>query len=189
MLPHFTKVLPAVELQEPVYNNLFEITFAFPKILNLSTKDQDIMMMSANKISLDITKPLGVVKQKFKYSERLYVNTPTSTAIESLTVDFTINVDDKFSMRTWNYMEKWRRLGHNSQTGALHYKRDMVGGLTLHVGDREGTVIRRVEYKNVMCLGLNAQEFQWETGNILSGTATFCSDYWIDQYYDITATA
>ena len=188
MIGHFTRVAPiATDMYEPVYKNLFELSFTFPKLLALSQKDADIMMMSANKIDLDLTKNLSVAKQNFKYAERLYAKTPSETAIQSFTVDFAINVDDKFSMRSWNYMKKWYDLGWNSQTGELHYKRDMVGGIVANIHDREGIVLRRVEFKNVMCLGVSAQNFSWTDAEILSGTATFACDYWIDQYHDIVA--
>jgi hypothetical protein len=189
MLGHFNRITPtATALEEPLYGNLFEVTFTFPDILKLSPKDHDIMMIAAKKISLDTTTKIATTKQKFKYSDRLFVKTPDSTAIENLTIDYNINVSDQFSMRTWNYLRKWYDLAWNSQTGELHYKRAMVGTIVAHIHDREGIVLRRVEYRNVQLLGLSSMDFSWESNDILSGTATFCADYWIDQYFDITAS-
>lgn len=188
MIPHFTRQAPiTTEMYEPLYKNLFEVHFSFPKLVGLSQKDSDIMMMSANKVDLDLTPKLDVATQAFKYSQRLYARTPSKTALESFTIDFAMNVNDKNSILTWNYMKNWYDLGWNSQTGELHYKRDMVGGIVAHIHDRAGIVVRRVEFINVMCLGVQAMNFAWSESDILSGQATFACDYWIDQYWNVTA--
>ena len=54
-LPHFSNVTPATNLNEPLYNNLFEITFNFPQILELSDGDQELMMLSSKGISGHVT--------------------------------------------------------------------------------------------------------------------------------------
>lgn len=186
MLAHFLNVTPtATNLEEPLYSNLFEITFTFPTILKLNTTlDQRIMMMNAMNIDLNLTPELGVKEQKFKYSDRVFLITPEKTSIE-FEIEFNINVDNSFSIRTWNYMKKWYDLAWNSQTGELHYKADMVGGIVAHIHDREGVVVRRTEFKNVMCRGVEGMKFSWEGADIIKGKAMFVADYWIDQYYDI----
>ena len=56
-LPHFNSVVPtATNLEEPVYPNLFEVTFNFPALLELTDGDQDIMMLNTTKIAGHITK-------------------------------------------------------------------------------------------------------------------------------------
>lgn len=186
MIGHFNRIAPiATDFHEPLYKNLFEVHFTFPRLLGLTQKDSDIMMMSASKIDLALTPKLDVVDQQFKYSKRLYAKTPSDTTLKSFTVDFAINVDDRFSMRSWNYMKNWYDLGWNSQNGELHYKRDMIGGITAHVHDRDGVVVRRVEFKNVMCLEVGAMAFSWGEDGIMGGTVTFCADHWIDQYFNV----
>lgn len=186
MLPHFTKITPtATDNHEPLYQNLFEVTFTFPKILGLTEDDSRIMMLNAKNINLDVTPNLEPVSQKFKYSTRLYLTTPKSTSIDNLEINFNINVDDNFSMRTWNYMKKWYDLAWNSQTGELHYKKDMIGEVVAHIHDREGVVIRRTEFKNCQLKSIDSMNFDWGEDGIISGKASFASDYWVDQYFDI----
>ena len=190
MLPHFSRITPtATDFHEPLYQNLFEVTFTFPEILGLSDDDARIMMINSTNINLDLTPTLETVSQKFKYSTRLFLTTPKSTSIENLEINFLINVDDNFSMRTWNYMKKWYDLAWNSQTGELHYKRDMVGTIVAHIHDREGVVIRRTEFKNCQIKGIDSLNFTWEQDGIISGKANFASDYWVDQYFDISSEA
>jgi hypothetical protein len=185
MLPHFNNVTPtATDFHEPLYQNLFEVTFAFPSILKLVGEDPQVMMINTTSIDLDLTPKLSVTTQRFKYSDRAYVQTPDSTIVE-FSLDFNINVDKNFSMKTWNYLRKWYDLAWNSQTGELHYKEDMVGAVTAHIHDRAGVVIRRVAFQNVQILGVDGMSFNWDGNDIISGKADFVADYWIDQYYNI----
>jgi hypothetical protein len=187
MLAHFDRITPtATQLYEPLYSNLFEVTFTFPALLNLNnTVEQNIMMIATKNIDLDLTPSLSVEQQKFKYAGRNYISTPTDTTIRNLKLNFNINVSDTFSIQTWNFMKKWYDLAWNSQTGELHYKRDMVGTIVAHIHDRKGQVIRRVEFRNCQITGIDSQTFTWDNASILDSSATFTADYWIDSYYDI----
>ncbi len=185
MLPHFTSQTPTgTDLHEPLYSNLFEVTFAFPTILGLTQDDFKIMMLNALNITIDMTPEIEAKGQKFKFSDRMYLMTPSKTSFE-FEINFNINVDNQFSIRTWNYMKKWYDLAHNTQTGELHYKRDMIGSIVAHIHDREGVVVRRTEFKNVQLRGLKGMEFNWSGSEMISGTAKFVADYAIDQYYDV----
>lgn len=187
MLAHFNNVTPtATKLEEPLYSNLFEVTFTFPETLKLGTTDKDIMMLNTRNISLDLTKNLKVEEQYFKYSGRLFLNTDKgNSVIKDMKLKFNINVNDKFSITTWNYLKKWYDLAWNSQTGELHYKKEMVGSIVAHIHDRRGVVVRRVEFMNVQIFGLDGMTFTWDNEGIIEGEASFISDYWIDQYFDI----
>jgi hypothetical protein len=185
MLPHFKNVTPtATEFNEPLFQNLFEVTISFPPILKLTGEDPKAMMINTNSIDLNLTPDLSVIKQKFKYSDRAYVHTPDTTTVE-FTLDFYINVDSNFSMKTWNYMKKWYDLGWNSQTGELHYKKDMVGAVTGHIHDRAGVVVRRASFQNAQIIGLDGMAFSWKGNDAIDGKAKFIADYWVDQYYNI----
>ncbi|MFM2393338.1 MAG: hypothetical protein RLZZ546_1320 [Bacteroidota bacterium] len=188
-LAHFTNVTPtATNLYEPLYGNLFEITFQFPSILGFKNNqtEMNMMMLNARNIKLELTKNLKVEKQFFKYSGRQFLNVnKENSIIEDLDINFNVNVDDKFSMTTWNLLKKWYDLAWNSQTGELHYKREMVGEIIVHVHDRQGIVIRRVEFKNVQLYGVKEQEFNWDEESILDTNAKFIADYWTDVYFDI----
>jgi hypothetical protein len=190
MLAHFNNVIfPSAEgMDEPLYSNLFEVTFSFPDTLELSDEDAQIMMLNTTNITLPLTPKLTTVTQSFKYSGRVYLKTPTpeDTTLQDINLNFNINVDDRFSMKTWNYMKKWYDLAWNSQTGELHYKREMAGQIVAHIHDRQGVVIRRVEFRNAQITGVGQHEFSWGENGIISGSATFVADHWIDSYFDIT---
>lgn len=189
MLSHFTNVVPiGTSNAEPLYGNLFEITFEFPPILGFKNNqtEMNMLMMSARSIKLDTTKELTKHAQYFKYAGRQFLNVKKENSIiEDMEIAFNINVDDKFSMTTWNFLKKWYDLAWQSQDGSLHYKREMVGSVVAHIHDRQGIVIRRVEFKNVQLYGLSEMEFTWDEEKILDTRAKFIADYWVDLYYDV----
>ena len=66
-LPHFTQLLvtgspggPGTKPQEPVYLNLFEITFILPTILQAQGRDPILMLQQANSVTLDLTKDIDI---------------------------------------------------------------------------------------------------------------------------------
>lgn len=190
-LAHYNNITPintSGKEYEPLYGNLFEVNFEFPKSLKhaVTSIEMSIMMLSAVNINLDLTKELGVVKQYFKYSGRQYLTTNKDNSIISgLKIKFNINVSDTFSMTTWNLLKQWYDNGWNSQTGQLHYKRNNTGRIIAHIHDREGVVIRRVSFEAVQLTGITGMSFAWDNETILDCEGTFIADYWIDMYYDL----
>lgn len=189
-LPHFTQLLmtgspggPGTKPQEPVYNNLFEITFILPTILQAQGRDPILMLQQATNINLDLTKQLDIKDQRFKYSTRAFLTTPSQTHIE-FDIKFNVNVNEQGSMETWNTLKAWYDLVWNSQNGTLHYKSDIIGTLVVNQHDRKGVIIRRVTFQNTQLRGVEQMSLDWSNNDIWSVTANFVADYWIDEYID-----
>ena len=189
-LPHFTQLLmtgspggPGTKPQEPVYNNLFEITFILPTILQAQGRDPILMLQQATNINLDLTKQLDIKDQRFKYSTRAFLTTPSQTHIE-FDIKFNVNVNEQGSMETWNTLKAWYDLVWNSQNGTLHYKSDIIGTLVVNQHDRKGVIIRRVTFQNTQLRGVEQMSLDWTNNDIWSVTANFVADYWIDEYID-----
>jgi len=134
-LPHFTNLVvagapggPGTTPQEPVYTNLFEITFVLPTVLQSQSRDPIIFLQQALSIDLNTTNiALATSEQRWKYTTRKFLNAgPTTTSIDSLQVKFNVNVNNQGSMETWAGLRAWYDLGRNSQDGYLHYKADTI---------------------------------------------------------------
>ena len=190
-LPHFTQLLmtgspggPGTKPQEPVYLNLFEITFILPTILQAQGRDPILMLQQANSVTLDLTKDIDIKDQRFKYSTRAFVTVPNQTHIE-FDIKFNVNVNDQNSMETWNVLKAWYDLVWNSQNGTLHYKSDIIGTIIVNQHDRKGVVLRRVTFQNAQIKGIDGISLAWGTNDIWSDvTGKFVADYWIDEYID-----
>jgi hypothetical protein len=191
-LPHFTQLQmtgspggPGTDPQEPVYLNLFEITFILPTILQAQGRDPIMMLQQASKIPLALTEAINVTTQKFKYSTRAFLQTPEKTHVE-FDIPFNVNVDNNGSMVIWNTLRAWYDLVWNSQNGYLHYKSDIIGTIIVNQHDKKGVVLRRVTYQNCQIKNISSPELSWSSaGDIWTDvTAGFVADYWVDEYID-----
>jgi hypothetical protein len=193
-LPHFTQLQmtgspggPGTQPQEPIYKNLFEVTFILPTILQAQGRDPVLLLQQATNVDLAaLTPEIASSKQRFKYSERAFLNAgPASTTYEP-TIKFNVNVNNQGSMETWNTLKAWYDLAWNSQNGYLHYKADLIGTIIVNQHDKKGLVIRRVTFQNCQLQSITGfGTLQWEqSGGIDECSAKWIADYWIDEYID-----
>ena len=191
-LPHFTQLQgvgspggPGTLPDEVVYLNLFEITFILPVILQAQGRDPILLLQNATKIDLNLTEfDITSKQQRFKYSTREFLSTPTKTSGE-IVIPFQVNVNQQGSMENWNTMKAWYDLAFNSQNGALHYKSDLIGTIIVNQHDKKGVVLRRVTFQNCQLYKLSGYSLDWSSNNIIDNVSgTFTYDYFIDEYID-----
>jgi hypothetical protein len=193
-VPHFTQLQmtgspggPGSEPQEPVFKNLFEITFVLPTILQAQGRDPVLLLQQATSVNLGaLTPDLGNTKQRFKYSERAFIKAGPGSTTADVDIKFNVNVNNQGSMESWNAIKAWYDLGWNSQNGYLHYKADTIGTIIVNQHDKKGFVLRRVTFQNCQIQnisGFGSLEFN-QGGDIDAFTAKWISDYWIDEYID-----
>jgi hypothetical protein len=194
-LPHFTQISnvgspggPGTLPDEVVYLNLFEVTFILPVILQAQGRDPILLLENATKIDLNAANltafDIQSVTQRYKYSTREFLTTPTKTSGE-VNIPFQVNVNQEGAMETWNTMKAWYDLVFNSQNGSLHYKSDLIGTIIVNQHDKKGVVLRRVTFQNVQMKKLDGYDLDWSSNDIIKEvTANFVWDYFIDEYID-----
>jgi hypothetical protein len=192
-LPHFTQLQmtgspggPGTDPQEPVFMNLFEITFILPTILQAQGRDPVLLLQQATDIDLNLTnKSIGVKDQRFKYTTRAFLEAgPAETHIDNIGIKFNVNVTSGGSMETWNTLRAWYDLAWNSQNGYLHYKADTIGTMIVNQHDKKGLVLRRVTFQNVQLKDVTSPSMDWSSKEIFQAQANFVCDYWIDEFID-----
>jgi hypothetical protein len=176
---------PGTQPHEPLYKNLFEITFILPTILQAQGRDPIMLLQQATSITMDLTPDIDRAEQKFKYSTRKFVGTPTTTSLET-TIKFNVNVNKSGQMEVWNTLKAWYDLVWNSQNGSLHYKADIIGTLVVNQHDRKGLILRRVTLQNAQVYGISSiSDLTWGGGaEIFDADVKIVCDYWIDEYID-----
>jgi hypothetical protein len=194
-LPHFTNISnvgspggPGTLPDEVVYLNLFEITFILPVLLQAQGRDPILLLENATKVNLggaNLTAfDVGQQQQRFKYSTREFLTTPTKTSGE-ISIPFQVNVNNQGSMETWTTLKAWYDLVFNSQNGALHYKSDIIATIIVNQHDKKGVVLRRVTFQNCQLKSLTGWDLDWASNAIVPDvTATIVYDYFIDEYID-----
>lgn len=190
-LPHFSQLQmtgspggPGTKPEEPVYLNLFEITFIMPTVLQAQGRDPIMMLQQATKVSLNLTEAIGIASQRFKYSTRAFMTTPEKTHIE-FDINFNVNVNDKGNMTIWDTLKAWYDVVWNSQNGTLHYKADQIGTIIVNQHDKKGVVLRRVTFQNCQIKNVSGIDLDWSSTSIWENvSAGFVADYWVDEYID-----
>jgi hypothetical protein len=193
-LPHYTNISnvgspggPGTLPDEVVYTNLFEITFILPVILQAQGRDPILLLENATKAPDNgtlTTFDVGEAEQRFKYSTRKFLTTPTKTAGE-IDIPFQVNVNQQGSMEQWATLKAWFDLVFNSQNGSLHYKSDLIGTIIVNQHDKKGVILRRITYQNCQLKSLTGWAMDWASAAIVQEvTGKFVYDYFIDEYID-----
>ncbi len=168
---------------EPVFQNLFEISFVLPTILQAQKRDNVMLLQQATNVTLNLTPEIAEATQKFKYSTRVFLKTPEKTHTD-FTIKFNVNVNTAGSMESWNALKAWYDLAWNSQNGTLHYKADTIGTVIVNQHDKKGLVLRRVTFQNAQIQSVGAIDLSFDSNEIWTVEAKFISDYWIDETID-----
>ena len=184
-LAHFTNIESHYSKWEPIYQNLFEIDIILPDVLRPIHPDAtSLLLQNATKVTLPAYKDLEVVKQFFKYSSRICLKTPSDTSLENINITFNVNQNDGKQMFTFRMIKDWYDLSWNNEDGSLHYKKNCVGEMVLYQHDKEGQVIRRITYHNVLCKMFSLGDaVDWSQNDVFTCEATFAADYWEDYYF------
>jgi hypothetical protein len=193
-LPHYTNISnvgspggPGTLPDEVVYTNLFEITFILPVILQAQGRDPILLLENATKAPDNApltTFDISDAEQRFKYSTRKFLTTPTKTSGE-IDIPFQVNVNQQGSMEQWATLKAWFDLVFNSQNGSLHYKSDLIGTIIVNQHDKKGVILRRITYQNCQMKSLTGWAMDWATAGIVQDvTGKFVYDYFIDEYID-----
>lgn len=192
-LPHYTQLSnvgspggPGTFPDEVVYLNLFEITFVLPVILQAQGRSPILLLENALNVAFNLTQFEGIAstQQRFKYSTREFIKTPTKTS-GNIEIKFNVNVNQEGSMENWNTLKSWYDLVFNSQNGTMHYKSDLIGTIIVNQHDKKGVVLRRVTFQNAQMVKLSGYNLDWASNSIIESIqADFVYDYFIDEYID-----
>lgn len=191
-LPHYTQLLgvgspggPGTLPDEVVFKNLFEITFVLPVALQAQQRNPVLLLQNALNVDFNLTEfDVAVKEQRFKYSTRAFLTTPTKTTID-FSIKFNVNVNQNGSMETWNTLRAWYDLVFNSQSGTAFYKSDIIGTIIVNQHDKKGVVLRRVTFQNCQIKKLAGYSLDWSSNDIVNEIqADFISDYFIDEFID-----
>jgi hypothetical protein len=192
-LPHYTQLSnvgspggPGTFPDEVVYLNLFEITFVLPVILQAQGRSPILLLENALNVAFNLTQfeGIGSTQQRFKYSTREFIKTPTKTSGD-IAIKFNVNVNQEGSMENWNTLKSWYDLVFNSQNGTMHYKSDLIGTIIVNQHDKKGVVLRRVTFQNAQMYKLSGYNLDWSSNSIIESLeANFVYDYFIDEYID-----
>jgi hypothetical protein len=144
-----------------------------------------ILLQHVTKVSgLEVDKNPAPVAQKYKFAKRNYAGAKPDTTGMTVSLSFTVNLNDANSMYVFKTLRQWTDLIYNPLTGAMGVKNDYVGSIVISVFNKRGDVFKRIVCKDcfpikpisAMNLNYTAEEV-WKIDNM-----EWAVDYWEDLF-------
>lgn len=181
-LPHFKNSIAAINFYEPLYVNLFEVTFNPPAALG-NKFDSTLMMQQVLSVKgmPEIT-PVGFVEQWYKSSKRTYAKSKPDDTTATLTMEFEVNLDNANNSYVYNALREWSDLIFNPQDGSMTLKTNYVSSsLIVKQFNKAQQVYRYFKFHSVYLLDpFNPMDLDYKADTIYTMTAKFKCDYWED---------
>lgn len=175
-LPHYSQIKAAVAREEPVYNNLFDITFQLPA----SISNGEILTQSANSVTLPGGPEIGTVTQQYKYTKRTYLTFPQNTTFDT-EIKFNVNLNETNSPYVFKKLMELYKLGFNPATGETSLKQDYSFTMTVDAHNKIGEIYRRVVFKDCIVKSVSTQSLSWaDTDSIFEASLSVLANYWED---------
>lgn len=186
---HFTNSKVGMELFEPIYKNLFEVTIIPPDAL-LNDDDwgpgRELIIEEVKSVTgLDVDKIPEVVKQKFKGTERAFTGVIPSSTTVTPSITFEMNLNNENQNFLYKALRKWSDLCYDPLTGAQTLKRDYVSqtGMTVVSFNKEFDVHRKWEIKNIFpAKAIGAFDFDYDSNTPLTISMDWIGDYFGNAY-------
>lgn len=185
---HFTSSKRSMDLDEPIYLNLFTVAIQasdIPAGLAATQDDINIILEGVKSVQGLTTQPgVGTQLQKYKFAERGFAGgAPSQTHLE-VTIAFELNLrrdgdtDDNY---TYKFLRKWHDLIYDPQTGRMAIKKNYVcPRMVITMQDKEGIPFWQWTLHNVFPSGnLEAPNLDYSQGGIWQALSV---KFWVDWF-------
>lgn len=188
---HFTSSKRSMDLDEPLYLNLFTVAIQssdLPAGLGASDEDINIILEGVRSVSGLTTQPgVAPVIQKYKQAERGFAGSAPSQTHLQVTMNFELNLrrdGDTNDNYTYKFLRKWHDLIYDPQTGRMAIKKNYVcRRMVITMQDKEGIPYWQWTLHNVFpSAGLQEPALNYDQGTIMQPMQV---QFWVD-YFDET---
>lgn len=189
---HFTSSKRSMDLDEPIYLNLFTAQILASDLPDgmiaqgYNQDDVNIVLEGLRSINgLDTQPGVGTATQKYKYSDRGFAGgAPTKTHLE-LTMTFELNVkrnaDGTNDNYTYKFLRRWSDLTYDPLTGKMNIKKNYTAkAMTILLHDKEGKPIHQWICYNLFPMApIPNPQLSYDNGSIWQG---FSFQLWADTF-------
>lgn len=180
-LGHIKNSKAGMEMYEPVYTNLFEVTITPPA--GVSGWDQLVIDNIQTIGGLNVDKAPAIVEQKFKGTTRSYLGAlPDGTTVD-IAINWEVNLNEDNSMYVFKALRRWSDLCWDPLTGAMTLKKTYAGGpMTISIHNKIGDITRQLIFPVIIPMAPITQIDLDNTAgeNIYKVDMTFRADFWED---------
>lgn len=184
---HFTSSKRSMDLDEPIYLNLFTVSIQasdLPAGLGATQDDVNIILEGVRSVSgLDTQPGLGTASQKYKWAERGFTGGAPSKTHLDLQFTFELNLrrdgdtDDNY---TYKFLRRWADLCYDPLTGRMSIKKNYAAKrAVITMQDKEGVPFHQWTVYNIFpTSAVPAPALSYDSNSIWTGfNMTFWADY------------
>lgn len=179
-LPHYTQSRASKNKYEPVYKNLFEVTFLPPP----GVSGGEILLEHVISVSglEGINPTVDAVTQKFKFADRSYAGMPSQTYVD-VSITFSLNLNESNSMYVYKTLQDWYKKIYNPLTGEMGLKKDYTGTIIIVQYNRVGDIYRKIVLKHAFPTGTlqGVGDYDYSSADPVTLSITFRSDHWDEE--------
>lgn len=178
-LPHFKNSKASMNNWEPVFLNLFEVTFIPPN----GVKGKDLLLEHVNSVSgLEIDKNPALVEQKYQHATRRFAGSSVETTTLDVVINFSVNLNDSNQMYIYNTLRDWCDIIYNPLTGSFGLKKDYVGTIVITAFNKAGDVFKKYTLLNAFPMSpLPALDLEYEKQDLFEIEMTFAIDHFDEE--------
>lgn len=185
-LPHIQKVAAGINKWDPMHSSIFEVSFTPPEALidDSSFTGDELEILSQQVISvtgLDALQKIAAAgSQKFIGADVSFLNPVLDTTYAEFTIVFNLNLRNVTDAYVLTLFKKWGQLSYNIGNGQRSLKKHYTcDTMIISEANRDGTVWRRVTFKDVFITGMTGLEtLDYTSSEARQLSVTFRSDYW-----------
>jgi len=178
-LPHYKVSKASSKQEDPVYPNLFEVTFLPPNGI-----DGGLLLEHVNSIGGlgGVNPAIDAVGQKYKFADRSFAAMPGTTSID-VTVNFSLNLNESNQLYIYKTLRDWYKKVYDPETGEMGLKKDYTGTLIIVQYNRKGEIFRKLTLFHVFPKdGLSlADSLEYGTNDPVAIDMAFKCDHWEEE--------
>lgn len=185
-LPHVQKVAAGINRWDPMHSSIYEVSFTGPGALvgDASFSQDELLILSQQVVSVSgldaLQKIAAAGSQKFIGADVSFLNPVLDNTYAELTIVFNLNLRNVTDAYVLALFKKWGQLSYNIGSGERKLKKDYTcEHMIISEANRDGTVWRRVTFKDVFITGMSGLDtLDYTSNEPRQLTVTFRSDYW-----------
>ncbi len=178
-LPHYKVSKASSKQEEPLYPNLFEVTFLPPGGI-----DGGLLLEHVNTVGGigGINPSFEAVGQKYKFADRSYAGMPGTTSID-VAINFSLNLNDSNQLYVYKTLQDWYKKIYNPATGEMGLKKDYTGTLIIVQYNRKGDIFRKLTLYHVFPInGVPLSDsLDYGSAEPVALDITFKCDHWDEE--------
>lgn len=176
-LPHYLNNRASTKRYEPVYQNLFEVSFLPPP----TVAGGELLLEHVRNIDgLEHEFGNPAVQQEYKEAGRSYASGRPDQTYFDVSLTFSLNLNDNNEMYVYKTLRNWYRAVYNPLTGEKGLKKDYVGEMVVTMANRKGDIFWQRTFHEVWPVGnVPALNLDYSGGEPLElSGVNFRVDWW-----------